>query len=103
MRNVRILPIQDLASYECRCIDHLLMITHFMIKRDPFVAQIALVLVLVFLPIIEHEELTVWHPSGVTRTRIRVTGVNFIKNCKNCINVYKKGGNVLHFIFLIHT
>ena len=70
------------ASYECRCI-----LTHFMIKRDPFVAQIALVLVLVFLPIIEHEELTVWHPSGVTRTRIRVIGVNFIKKCKNCINI----------------
>ena len=35
------------------------------------------VLVLVFLPIIRKEELTGWHPSGVTTTRIRVLWVNF--------------------------
>ena len=38
---------------------------------------IALVLLLVGLPIIQQEELMKWHPSGVTRTRIRVIGVNF--------------------------
>ena len=35
------------------------------------------VLVLVFLPIIQKEELTGWHTSGVTTTRIRVLWVNF--------------------------
>ena len=34
-------------------------------------------LLLAVLPIIQQEELMKWHPSGVTRTRIRVTGVNF--------------------------
>ena len=34
-------------------------------------------LVLVVLPIVHQEELMKWHPSGVTRTRIRVIGVNF--------------------------
>ena len=33
--------------------------------------------VLVVLPIIKQEETMNWHPSGVTRTRIRVIGVNF--------------------------
>ena len=31
---------------------------------------------LVFLPIIQQEELMGWHPSRVTRTRILVIGVN---------------------------
>ena len=35
------------------------------------------VLVLVFLPILQKEELMGCHPSGVTRSRIRVIGVNF--------------------------
>ena len=35
------------------------------------------VLVLVFLPIIQKEELTGGHPSGVTTTSIRVLWVNF--------------------------
>ena len=30
-----------------------------------------------FTPIKQQEELTEWHPSEVTRTRIRVIGVNF--------------------------
>ena len=34
-------------------------------------------LVLVFLPILQKEELMECHPSGVTRSRIQVTGVNF--------------------------
>ena len=45
-----------------------------MIKRDLFVA---VGLVLVVLPITQQEELMGWHPSGLTRTRIRVIGVNF--------------------------
>ena len=32
---------------------------------------------LLVLPIIQPEELMNWHPSGVTRTRIRLIGVNF--------------------------
>ena len=36
-----------------------------------------LLLVLVFLQIIQQEVLMECHPSGVTRTRIRVIGVNF--------------------------
>jgi len=35
------------------------------------------VLVLVFTPIKQHEEVIEWHPSEVTRTRIRVIGVDF--------------------------
>ena len=45
-----------------------------MIKRDLFGA---LGLVLVFLPITQQEKLMGWHSSGVTRTRIRVIGINF--------------------------
>ena len=38
----------------------------------------AVVFVLVFLLIMQQEELIGWHPgSGVRRTRIRVIGVNF--------------------------
>ena len=41
--------------------------------------QIAVVYVLVFLPIIQREELMGWHLSGFARTRIRVIRVNFSK------------------------
>ena len=34
-------------------------------------------LALVFLPIKQREDLMGWHPSEVTRTRIRVIGINF--------------------------
>ena len=49
----------------------------FVTKHDLFVAPIKIVLVLVVLLIIQQEELMKCHPSGVTRTRIRVIGVNF--------------------------
>ena len=41
--------------------------------------QIAVVLGLVGLLITQQEELRKWHLSGVTRTGIRVIGVNFSK------------------------
>ena len=41
--------------------------------------EIAVVLVLVVLPIIKQEKLVEWHSIGVTRTRIRVIGENFIE------------------------
>ena len=34
-------------------------------------------LALVFLPIKQREDLMGWHPREVTRTRIRVIGINF--------------------------
>ena len=52
----------------------------FMIKYDLFVTNqnhIVVALVLAVLSIIiQQEELMKWHPIGVTRTRIRVIGVN---------------------------
>ena len=47
------------------------MIMLLIIKRD------LLVLVLVVLPVIHQEELMKRYPSGFTRTRIQVIGVNF--------------------------
>lgn len=39
--------------------------------------QISVASVLVVLPVTQQEELLGWYPSGDTRTRIRVIGVNF--------------------------
>ena len=80
--------VTDISALQCRVhckfnlFDHNRW-RHYALRDKPWSVRctnqnkIAIVLVLVVLLIIQQEELMKWHPSGVTRTRIRVIEVNF--------------------------